>query len=340
VNGIVNSIAVNSTCSTAYLGGVFTSIGGTAVKDIAAVSTSTGGVVSTFGHNANGQVETLAIDGTHLLTGGMFTSINGSSADSYFASLNTSTGKDDGFISLHISGHYQYCSGSKCTSSNPTHVYNQQISPSGGLELVEGDFTSVGGLSRQQIFMLNLSGTTATVTAWAPPIFQDKCYFTEPFYVKAASWSPDGSTVYTADTGYHLYNWNGSFPMTGPCDAALAFSSTQAAPSPKWINYTGCDSLFATAADSTTAYFGGHERWSQNPNGCDFAGSGAISAPGMEGLSPSSGLLTYNPTRGRGHGADDMLITSAGLWIASDNFNNTNMCGGKLNHAGICFFPN
>ena len=39
----------------------------------------------------------------------------------------------------------------------------------------------------------------------------------------------------------------------------------------------------------------------------------------MEGLSPATGLLTFNPTRARGQGADDMLVTSAGLWIASDN---------------------
>jgi hypothetical protein len=59
----------------------------------------------------------------------------------------------------------------------------------------------------------------------------------------------------------------------------------------------------------------------------------------MEGLSPATGVLTFNPTRGRGLGAGDMLITSAGLWIASDNFEGTNQCGGVLGHAGICLLP-
>ena len=67
-------------------------------------------------------------------------------------------------------------------------------------------------------------------------------------------------------------------------------------------------------------------------------GPGAISAPGMEGLSPTTGLLTFNPTRARGLGADDMLVTSAGLWIGSDNLNNTNS-GGVASHAGICLLP-
>ena len=70
-----------------------------------------------------------------------------------------------------------------------------------------------------------------------------------------------------------------------------------------------------------------------------IAFEGAIDAPGMEGLSPVTGLLTFNPTRARGEGADDMLITGAGLWIASDNQNDSVQCGGKINHAGICLLP-
>jgi hypothetical protein len=224
--------------------------------------------------------------------------------------------------------------------SNPTRVYNQQVSNGGTLDLVEGDFTSVGGLPRQQIFMLDLSGSTATVTGWTSTEFNTNCNFNEAFYLQAAAWSPDDSTVYVATTGYKPNGTPaGSFPRAGLCDAAAAFPSTQTSVTHTWINYPGCDSLYSTAADASTAYFGGHERWSENPNGCDFAGPGAIPAPGMEGLSPTTGLLTFNPTRGRGEGADDMMITSAGLWVASDNAQNTDMCGGKFNHAGICFLP-
>jgi hypothetical protein len=339
VNGSVNSVALSPDCSTAYLGGQFTSVGGTGVSNLAAVSTSTGAVIGSFAHAVTGQVRTLLLTHGHLLVGGYFTKINGSSAHKYMASLNPTTGSDDGFINLNISGNYQYCLGTRCADNNATRVFNQQLSNSGNLDLVEGDFTSVGGQSRQQIFMLNLSGTTAAVTPWTSSDFNEHCWFSEPFYLQAASWSPDDSTVYIATTGFHLYNWNGSFPMPGICDVAAAYPATQVSVSPKWINYTGCDSLYSTAADSSTAYFGGHERWSQNPSGCDNKGSGAISAPGMEGLSPSTGLLTFNPTRARGLGADDMEITSAGLWIASDNMNNANQCGGVFGHAGICFLP-
>jgi len=340
VNGVVNSIAFNGTdCSTAYIGGKFTSVGGTSARNIAAISTATGAVQTGFAHSASGQVETLVSHNGHLLVGGYFTSINGSSADPFMASLSPVTGKDDGFVKLNISGNYQYCLGTKCASSNPTKVYNQQLSHGGTLDLVEGDFTSVGGQSRQQIFMLNLTGTTATVTNWTSPAFLEHCIFNEPFYLRAASWSPNDSTVYIATTGFHLFDWNGQFPLTGICDVAAAFPATQTSVNPTWINYTGCDSLYSTAADSTTAYFGGHERWSENPSGCNAQGPGAIPAPGMEGLSPTTGLLTFNPTRSRGLGADDMLLTSAGLWIASDNFDGADKCGGVSGHAGICFLP-
>lgn len=335
VNGKVNSIVLSRRCTTAWLGGAFSAVNGKAAQNIAAVSIATASLVPSFAHNANGQVETLRKANGHLLAGGYYSQINGSGRR-YMTSLNTSTGRDDGFARLRIKGNYQYPG----VSSNPTRVYNQQLSHSGTLDLVEGDFTSVGGVPRQQIFMLDLSGSTAAVTGWTSTEFNTNCNFNEAFWLQAASWSPDDSTVYIATTGYKPNGTPaGSFPRTGLCDVAAAFPATQTSVTHKWINYTGCDSMFSTAADASTAYFGGHERWSQNPNGCDFAGPGAINAPGMEGLSPATGLLTFNPTHARGEGADDMLITSAGLWIASDTQNNSVQCGGKYNHAGICLLP-
>jgi hypothetical protein len=199
--------------------------------------------------------------------------------------------------------------------------------------------------------MLNLATSPASVTGWTSPEwdgsagnlpggFPYQCATVEPFYIRAAAWSPDDSTIYIGTTGFHPWNLpTGTFPRSGLCDAAAAFPATQASVLHLWINYTGCDSLYSAAADPSTAYFGGHERWSENPKGCDFAGKGAIPAPGMEGLSPATGALTFNPTKARGLGADDMLLTSAGLWIASDNLDGSQTCGGVNGLAGICLLP-
>ncbi len=292
VNGIVNSIAFSSDCSVAYLGGVFSSVNGTAVKNIAAVSTSTGAVITAFAHSAAGQVETLLRLGSHVLAGGYFTSINGSSANPYFTSLNATTGKDDGFLHLSISGNYQFPG----VSSNGTRVFNQQLSNGGTLDLVEGDFTSVGGQPRQQIFMLNVSGSTATVTPWTSAEFNGNCATVEPFYVQAASWSPDDSEIYIGTTGYHPNGQPvGATPRTGLCDAAAAFPATQASVSHLWVNYTGCDSLYSTAADASTAYFGGHERWARQPERLRRDGPGSGQRARHGGAEPGQRVRHLQP---------------------------------------------
>jgi hypothetical protein len=354
VNGEVNSIAFNGgTCADAYIGGQFTSVNGTTVAGIAEISTTTGAVVPGFAsHAGGGHVDTIVAVHGHLLVGGTFTSINGNKgANPYFASLNPVTGIDDGFVHLNISGNYVYPN----VKTNSTEVYNQQLSHSGALDLVEGDFTSVGGLHRQQIFMLNVSGSIATVTGWSSPEFDGSqpatfpyyyCSPSHPSYIRAAAWSPDDQTIYIADTGFHPYNWNGKFPVVGLCDAAAAFPATQAEVTHEWINYTGCDSLYSAAADASAVYVGGHNRWFHNPGGCNQAGPGAIPASGLGGLTPGStgGTLITNSTgtaglysRSRGLGADDMLLTSAGLWIASDTFGGGEQCGGVSGFSGICF---
>ena len=155
--------------------------------------------------------------------------------------------------------------------------------------------------------------------------------------------------MYTATTGYKPANgpaFSTTAPREGLCDSAAAFPVTHGAVRHRWINYTGCDSLYSTAADDSAVYFGGHERWADNASQCDNNDSlSAVSAPGMVGLDVRTGQVAVNPTRDRGVGADDMLVTSAGLWIASDNAYGANSCGRtpdgrpSTDHAGICFLP-
>ena len=359
VNGTVNTIAFNNgDCSTAYIGGQFTTVGGATAKNIAAIDTTTGAVVPTFKSNAGGQVETILAVNGHLLVGGFFTGINGSTTDPYYVSLSPATGKDDGFVHLNISGHIQFPQ----VKNNSTEVYNQQLSHGGTLVLVEGDYTSVGGLNRRQIFMIDVSGSTAALTGWTSPEFDgsdpnatlnanDKyfnCGASHPFYIHAAAWSPDDSEIYIADTGVKPILWNGTFPLPGLCDAAAAFPATQTQVFSDWIAYDGCDSLYSAVADSSALYVSGHNRWFNNQNACNKAGPGAIPASGLAGLTPgpTGGSLILNSagtaglySRSRGHGSDDMILTGAGLWIASDNFGGNTSCGGVKGFSGLCFLP-
>ena len=306
VDGQVNAIALNADCSTAYLGGSFTSINGTAVKNIAAVSTSTGNVLSTFAHSASGKVNTLALVGGHLLVGGNFTAINQSTKD-YLVSLDPDDGRDDGYVNLNISGRYVYTDqGGRSSGNNSTNVYNFALSPDGTKLLAMGVFTSVGGEPRRQIVMLNL-GATATVSPWYSPEFDQNCATVEPFWLQDASWSPDMSTIYIATTGYkpatnlNPYVGTGYFtsePRGGLCDVAAAFPATPEPVLHDWVNHTGCDSLYSTAADANHVYIGGHQRWADSPNGCDGRGTQGIPAPGMGGLDPSQRAARLQPHQG------------------------------------------
>ena len=336
VDGKVESITFTSGrgCGTAYLGGDFGHVNGTAAAHIAAVSTKTGAIVPGFRHDANGTVNTLVSHGGRLLAGGQFTRINGS-ARPYFASLSPSTGTVSGFVNLNIKGH---------VTGMAEQVYKQQLSHSGTLDLVEGNFTSVAGKARQQIFMLNLAGSTAKLTAWTSPEFSNHCIAKEAFYVRSAAWSPNDSAVYIADTGRNPLNWDKSFPLSGLCDAVASFPASHRSVHHNWVEYAGCDSYYSVAADNAAVYTGGHPRWADNPYGCNHAGRGAVADPGLQGLSPASGrVLTTAQGKARYQmsraNADDMLITSAGLWVASTNRFNSNMCDGVSNHSGICLLP-
>ena len=235
-------------------------------------------------------------------------------------SLNPTTGKDDGFLHLNISGNYQFPG----VAPTPPASTTSSSATAARCDLVEGDFTSVGGQPRQQIFMLNLA-TAGTVTGWTSPEWDgSRRAHVEPDgypYQCVASRStsrprpgrrttrpstsrPPATTRTAGPTG--------SSPRTGLCDAAAAFPATpDQRAGHKWINYTGCDSLYSTAADASTAYFGGHERWaSATPTAATSPARARSTRPAWSGSAPANRQRRpFNPTRGRGLGADDMLIT-------------------------------
>ena len=353
-NGKVNSIALSGDCSHAYIGGDFTTVHGTPADHLANVRTSNGTVVLSWPRQVNNAVNTVLLTPNgHLLVGGLFTSINGHTNHPYLASLNPSSGATQGYLTLTISGRYHFCDSTQCSVHFATQIFNQQLSHGGTLVLEEGVFTSVGGKARQQIFMLNLAGSSAAVTGWTSPEWDGskgnlpggyayQCWFDESFYIRSAAWSPDDSTIYLGTTGFQPWNWEGSRPRTGLCDATSAFPATQASVTHQWINYTGCDSLYAAAADASAVYVGGHPRWLNNSHGCNVAGPNAISYRGMQALHADSGTPVLTPSGKAQYSmsranADDMLVTPAGLWIASTNRFGSDVCNHASGHAGICF---
>ena len=344
ITGQVDTVACGTDGSFVLLGGSMRSINGVAVRNLAKVSTSTGAALryplGPDGRVAHIEVVTDAGGTRHLLVGGFF--------PGYLRSVGPASGKADGYRLPAISGTYQYPG----VVPHPTRIWNMSVSPNGRAVLMTGVFTSVGGQRHEQIFRLNLTAGAATVSAWTPRQLFRHCATTYPFYARDAAWSPDMTRIYTATTGYLTYEEEKVPPAqrsgtrVGPCDATIAYPATQTAFDKfLWINYTGCDSLYSVAADATTVYSGGHQRWVNNGSACDRAGPGSAVSPGLSHVNSSDGRNQGGAPRGRGIGAQDLLRTRAGLWIASDNAGNSSACGtradGSLerNRMGICFLP-
>ena len=85
----VDTLAVSG--STVYAGGGFTSFGGQARNNIAALDPTTGSATA-WNPNPDGDVQALALSGSTVYAGGSFTSIGGRARDN-LAALNAGTGQ-------------------------------------------------------------------------------------------------------------------------------------------------------------------------------------------------------------------------------------------------------
>ncbi len=333
VNGPVQSIALSPDCRTAYLGGTFTQVNGVAADNLVAVDTTTGALRSGFGHHVDGSVDTVRYLHGKVIIGGRFATVNGVRRIA-MASLRPSTGAVSTYLHVRIRG---------SLGNSATEVFNSQPSHDRDRLLVEGTFLSINGHARQQAAVLELGKKAVRVDGWTSPELNRPCVL--HFYARSGTWSPDDKTIYLATTGLRPESGRGSGPhqpRAGLCDAVSAFPAASRSVHHRWVNYSGCDSFYAVAANRSKVYVGGHQRWLDNGTACNKAGPGSVSRPGVGSINAGTGTATaWNPTHSRGHGVDDLLLTKAGLWVASDTFKDgsAQQCGGRPHHGGICFFP-
>ena len=270
----------------------------------------------------DGPVSRLSLVGRRLLVGGSFQTVDGYPRPALTA-LDPVDGHDTGEVDLRFAEPRRTSSG----ASAPIKVTAMAATPDGRTLVVGGNFGRVAGRVRDQLAVVDLTGDRARLASWSTDRYRPQCSDHFPTYVRGIAVAPTGSWFVVAATGGAR---EGKL-----CDAVARFDLARGG-DPRWVNWTGGDTLLSAAVTDAAVYVGGHQRWMDNPQGHNDAGPGAVSRPGIAAVSTSDGhALGWNPRKDRGIGVFCILPTAAGLWITSD----TTHVHGEY-HARIVFFPN
>jgi PKD repeat protein len=319
----VTSLVVSSDGQSVYAGGFFNTVNGTAARSLARISLSNGQLVSGFKTPAmDGRVKDLRLARGRLWVAGTFAHVAGKPQTSLVA-LSPTTGAVSAVQQLQFA---------EPRNGGALQVMKMDITPDESRLVAIGNFGTVAGQARQQIVMLDLTGSSVKLANWNTEFYRPSCSATFDSYMRDVDISPDGAYFVVTTTGA----WMGGPPRS--CDSTARFETGAqgSALTPSWVNYTGGDTLYAVAITGEAVYIGGHFRWQNNPFAGDQAARGAVARSGIAALDPTNGLpLRWNPGRTRGVGVFDLLATSSGLWVGSD----TDRIGPWEYHARIAYFP-
>jgi hypothetical protein len=174
VVGTVIALAASPDGTTLYVGGELTSVAGVGRENLAALSATTGAVVTAWNPGANRSVQALAASSDRLYVGGKFTRIGGA-ARAKLAALSATTGAVD-----------------PAFTPNPDQ-WVAALRLSGGRLFAAGFFATVGGAG--QPYLAELSPVTGAATGWRPSL-------TCPVYaLDVVGTTPADSSVYVACGG-------------------------------------------------------------------------------------------------------------------------------------------
>ncbi|MEO8329127.1 MAG: PKD domain-containing protein, partial [Candidatus Nanopelagicales bacterium] len=306
----VNALQVSADGSSVYVGGEFRTINGIGPARLQALRLSDGQKLQSFDNPVpNKSVFDLKLFGSRLYVAGSFTKMD-ATARGGLASLDASTGALTDAVKLAYAG---------INKGGITTVRKVDVTPSGDRMITIGNFTSVGGIARNQVAMLDTSGPAATVASWSTNRFPTACSSSFDTYLRDVDFAPDGSFFVIVTTG----GWGGSTTRTtSTCDSASRFETYRTGVQDfTWIDHTGGDTFWAVEVTQTVVYAGGHFRWMNNiltPDGRS-AGQGAVDREGLAALDVRNGLpFSWDPGRKRGIGVFDFLLTPTGLWAGSD----------------------
>ena len=149
VNGTVRSLVASPDGSRLYLGGTFTQVGGVTRYRVAAISTATGALVTSWAPQVNARVTTLGMTASTVYVGGIFSSANGVAREG-LAAFATSNGA------------------LKAWTGTPTGggINALTVSPDGTKVIVGGSFTAYNGSSDPGYGMAATDAVTGASLTW------------------------------------------------------------------------------------------------------------------------------------------------------------------------------
>jgi hypothetical protein len=307
--------------TSVYLGGAFRNVNGEPRSTLAKLDLATGQLDPNFRPPfKGGRVSDIAMVHGQLIVAGTF--------KARIVSLNPTTGKKTNYLNHAVEG--------RLANSNAAQVFHFDVSPDGEHLVAVGNFLTVDGQARPRVFMLDLGETSTSLSSWNYPPLARQCSSgrkNAQAYVLDVDFAPDSSYFALASFGFMFQSGQRGLML---CDSVSRFDTDNLSPSaPKWINYTGGDSLKSVAVTGSAVYVQGHSRWLDNPFGQDSAGPGAVSRPGGGAVDPVTGkALPWNPVMPQQAGGFQILATPTGVWFATDGVR----FGGKYRR-GIRFAP-
>jgi Malectin domain len=364
--------------NTMYVGGTFTEVQEPNASTfprhfLFAFDLTTGAISKTFKPELDGEVHTLATDGTNLFVGGTFSTVNGTAhprlvaldasgtiVPGFSASITAGSEVDDLTVAdglLFVAGAFTGVNGSSRSglaavdpstgtlasgvnvaftglhNNGVSHVAKIDVSPDGDALVAVGNFTTVGGQPREQIAMLDIQNRAATLSSWATSRFVMQCSGKFDTYIRDIDIDPTGTYVAVATTGAFF----GGVNAGTLCDSVSRWElgRTGSGQQPTWVDYAGGDTTWSVTVTGAAVYTGGHYRWYNNSYRGDHVGPGTIKRRAIAALDPSNGMpLAWNPSRSPGEGVFIMISTPDGLWVGDD----TNTIGHEY-HPRLAFFP-
>jgi len=155
------------------------------------------------------------------------------------------------YLTVSLTGHHNFNGGG---ANGALGGRAMDISPDGTKAVIVGNFKNADGVVHDQVVMLDLGATSASVDAdWNTGEFTAACASGAfDSYVEDVSFAPSGSyfAIVATGGGGFAQNTDGTRAL---CDSASRWATSDIGANvmPTWVDYTGNDSFWSVAVTGT-----------------------------------------------------------------------------------------